>query len=208
MSASISRRSLLVAGAGAGVGVVATVAAPAAQAAGTNYAYQVQSRYNYCSAASSRIALSSPILRRDASENRTVPSQNSLAESLNLDPYDGSASTTGLKDPTLIATVLNRRLGIASHANRYRFRISPSGTLYTDLQNKVRESISAGYPVVINMNQVDGDHFDGHYIAIVGYGPDRYQIADPYRSSRNGVWRAKQDIVDWNKLNRFTWYGS
>lgn len=208
MPSHVSRRALLVGGAGAGVGVVATVAAPAAQAAGTNYAYQVQSRYNYCSAASSRIALSSPILRRDASENRTVPSQDSLANSLNLDPYDGDAATTGLKDPELIAKVLNNRLGIASRTNRYRFRMSPSGTLYTDLQAKVRESISAGYPVVINMNRVDGDYFDGHYIAIVGYGPDRYQIADPYRSSRNGVWRDKQDIVDWNKLNRFTWYGS
>jgi hypothetical protein len=205
MSALVSRRSLLVGGAGAGVAV--TVAAPAAQAAGVAYAYQVQSRYNYCSAASSRIALSAPILRRDSSENRTIPSQDSLARGLNLDPYDGDASTTGLKDPTLIATVLNNRLGIAGNARRYRLRISPSGTLYTDLQAKVRESVSAGYPVVINMNRVDGDYFDGHYIAIVGYGADRYQIADPYRSSRNGVWRIKQDIVDWNKLNRFTYYG-
>jgi len=205
MSIYVSRRSLLIAGAGAGV--AATVSAPAAQAAGVNYLYQVQSRYNYCSAASARIALSSPFLRRDSSENRTPPSQNSLAQGLNLDPYDGAASTTGLKDPTLIAKVMNNRLGIAGQARRYRFRISPSGSLYTDLQAKVRASVSAGYPVVINMNRVDGDTFGGHYIAIVGYDAGRYKIADPYRSSRNGVWRRKQDIVDWNKLNRFTYFG-
>ncbi len=70
-------------------------------------------------------------------------------------------------------------------------------------------SIDAGYPVVINMDRVDGDSFSaGHYIAIVGYGAGTYKIADPYRSSRNGVWRNDDDIVAWNKLNRFTAYGA
>ncbi|WP_152365751.1 C39 family peptidase [Microlunatus speluncae] len=206
MTHQLTRRSLLIAGAGAGIGL--TLGTTQASAAGVKYRYQKQPNGYYCSAASTRIAISAPILRRDSSENRQIPSQNSLAKGLNLHPYDGPGlENMGLKVPTLIATVLNNRLNLNGKAKRFRFRISPSGTLYADLQAKVRASIDAGYPVVINMNQVDDDHFDGHYIAIVGYGAERYQIADPYDPDRNGVWRSKQKIVDWNKLNRFTYFG-
>ena len=206
MSHHLTRRSLLIAGAGAGIGL--TLGVTEAEAAAVTYRYQRQPNGWYCSAASARIALSAPILRRDSSENRQIPTQDSLARGLNLHPYDGPSTVNmGLKDPTLIATVLNRRLGIAGRARRYRFRISPSGTLYRDLQAKVRASIDAGYPVVINMNQVDSDRYDGHYIAIVGYSSQQYKIADPDDPARNGVWRSKQRIVDWNKLNRFTYYG-
>ncbi|WP_157677145.1 C39 family peptidase [Auraticoccus monumenti] len=202
----MTRRSLLVAGAGAGIGL--TVGATDASAAGVTYRYQKQPNGYYCSAASTRIALSAPLLRRDSSENSRIPTQDSLAKGLNLHPYDGpGTSNMGLKVPTLIATVLNNRLGLNGKARRYRFRISPSGTLYTDLQAKVRASIDAGYPVVINMSRVNGDTYDGHYIAIVGYDAQRYKIADPDEPARNGVWRSKQDITDWNKLNRFTYFG-
>lgn len=205
MSHHLTRRSLLIAGAGAGIGL--TLGVTEAQAAAVTYRYQRQSEYWHCSAASARIALSAPILRRDSSENRQIPTQESLARGLKLHPHDGPNDSRGLKDPTLIATVLNNRLGIAGRARRYRFRISPSGTLYTDLQAKVRASINAGYPVVINMNQVDRDTYDGHYIAIVGYSAQQYKIADPDEPARNGVWRSKQSIVDWNKYNRFTYSG-
>ena len=206
MSSPMTRRSLLVAGAGAGLAL--TLRVPTASATDLTYRYQQQQRYNWCSAGSARIAISAPKLRwADSSENPNIPTQDSLARGLDLDPYDGDAPTTGLKDPGLIAAVMNNRLGLAGDPNRYRLRYSPAGTLYEDLQAKVRSSINAGFPVVINMNRVDNDTFDGHYIVIVGFGPERYMIADPYTANRNGVWRLKQDIVDWNKLNRFTYYG-
>ena len=59
------------------------------------------------------------------------------------------------------------------------------------------------------MDRVNNDYFSaGHYIAIVGYDATRYKIADPYTSVRNGVWRNEDNIVLWNKLNRFTAYGA
>lgn len=185
----LTRRSLLVAGAGTGIGLA--LGASPAHAASLTYRYQKQETLSWCSAASTRIALTA--------RNRT-PSQASLADSLGL------RNGAGLQSPELIAKVLNERLGL-SGAGSYVLRIAPTGTLYERLQMRVKASIDAGFPVVINMNSVDGDTFSaGHYIAIVGYDANRYQIADPYDPNRNGVWRSKQNIVDWNKLNRFTAY--
>ncbi|MFC7620165.1 C39 family peptidase [Microlunatus sp. GCM10028923] len=200
----LTRRSLLIGGAAAGIGLTIGVAEAEAASRGVAYRYQQQPNGWYCSAASARIALSTTLLRR----GDAIPSQNSLAKSLNLHPYDGpSRENMGLKEPDLIAKVLNRRLGYTGLSYRYRFRIAPSGTLYRDLQAKVRSSINAGHPVVINMNQVDSNRYAGHYIAIVGYSDRQYKIADPANSNRAGVWRDKQKIVDWNKLNRFTYFG-
>lgn len=200
----LTRRSLLIGGAAAGIGLTLGVAEAEAVTRGVTYRYQRQPNSWYCSAASTRIALSTTMLRR----NDPIPTQNSLAKSLNLHPYDGpSRVNMGLKDPTLIAKVLNRRLGYVGLSYRYLFRISPSGTLYRDLQAKVRTSIDAGHPVVINMSRVDSNRYDGHYIAIVGYSNTQYKIADPANPNRAGVWRGKQQIVDWNKLNRFTYFG-
>lgn len=200
----LTRRSLLIGGAAAGIGLTLGVAEAEAASRGVRYRYQRQPNGWYCSAASARIALSTPLLTRGAG----IPSQNSLAKSLNLHPYDGpSRENMGLKDPALIAKVLNRRLRYSGLSYRYLFRIAPSGTLYRDLQAKVRYSIDHNHPVVINMNQVDGNHYAGHYIAIVGYSNRQYKIADPANPSRAGVWRDKQKIVDWNKLNRFTYFG-
>ena len=164
-----------------------------ASAATVGYSYQVQATQSWCSAASSRIALTA----RDR-----FPTQASLANSLGLE------GGSGLQDPLAIARVLNNRLGIADRTQRYYFRQPDAGTLKERLRARVVRSIDAGYPVVINMNQVDSDWFSaGHYIAIVGYGAGTYKIADPFTSSRNGVWRNEDNIVAWNKLNRFTAYG-
>ena len=89
--------------------------------------------------------------------------------------------------------------------HRYVFRIAPGGELKARLRMRVHESIDRGYPVVINMNQVAGDTYSaGHYIAIVGYRANGYRIADPDEPTRNGVWFTEDQIVAWNKLNRFT----
>lgn len=127
------------------------------------------------------------------------PTQASLAKSLGL------VNGHGLQDATLIARVLNARLSRTGSTHRYHFRQPATGTLKEQLYRRVRQSVDAGYPVVINMNQVAGDHFSaGHYVAIVGYTSTKYKIADPYRSSRSGVWYPHADVVYWNKLNRFT----
>lgn len=188
---ALARRGFLALGLTTGVTVA--LARPSS-AATVGYTYQVQQTQSWCSAASSRIALS-------ARDHR--PSQSSLAASLGL--RDGH----GLQDATLIASVLNSRLGIGGRSARYYFRQPAAGTLKARLRSRVVHSIDAGYPVVINMNQVDGTVFSsGHYIAIVGYRAGEYKIADPVTSSRNGVWRDEDDIVRWNKLNRFTAYGA
>lgn len=184
----LTRRGLLTAGVGAG----ATLLLPAteASAATLSYSYQTQSTGSWCSAASTRIALSARGVK---------PTQGSLAKSLGL------VNGHGLQDATLIAKVLNARLSRTSSTHRYHFRMPAAGTLKEQLYKRVKQSIDAGYPVVINMNQVAGDHFSaGHYVAIVGYTSTKYQIADPYRSGRNGTWYPHADVVYWNKLNRFT----
>lgn len=188
---ALPRRSVLALGLAAGASVAL---ATEAKAVGLSYQYQRQETQSWCSAASSRIALTA----RDR-----YPTQASLASSLGL------AGGQGLQDPYAIARVLNNRLGIADRTQRYYFRRPDYGTLKTALRNRVVNSINAGFVVVINMDRVDGDFFSaGHYIAIVGYGAGTYKIADPYTATRNGVWRDEDDIVAWNKLNRFTAYGA
>ena len=191
LSSSLPRRGFLSLGLATGVTMAL---ATKADAASVGYSYQLQATQSWCSAASSRIALTA----RDR-----FPTQASLANSLGLE------GGSGLQDPYAIARVLNNRLGIADRTQRYYFRQPAAGTLKTALRSRVVRSIDAGYPVVINMDRVDSDFFSaGHYIAIVGYGAGTYKIADPDRSSRNGVWRNDDDIVAWNKLNRFTAYGA
>jgi Peptidase_C39 like family len=191
LSSTLPRRGFLSLGLATGVTLAL---ATEADAASVGYSYQLQTTQSWCSAASSRIALTA----RDR-----FPTQASLANSLGLE------GGSGLQDPYAIARVLNNRLGIADRTQRYYFRQPAAGTLKASLRARVVRSIDAGYPVVINMDRVDSDFFSaGHYIAIVGYGAGTYKIADPYRSSRNGVWRNDDDIVAWNKLNRFTAYGA
>lgn len=187
----LARRGVLALGLTAGAGVLGAQSAAAATSVG--YTYQRQETQSWCSAASSRIALTA--------KGRT-PTQASLASSLGL------SGGSGLQDPYAIARVLNARLGIGDNARRYRFRQPAAGTLKATLHTHVRTSIDAGYPVVINMNQVNNDHYSaGHYIAIVGYRADGYKIADPDEPARNGVWRDEDNIVLWNKLNRYTSFG-
>lgn len=200
----LTRRGLLIGG--AGVAAALTFGVAEAAAATANYTYQKQATGYWCSAAACRIAISSPLGRRDPGEPSKLPTQASLAKSLNLHPYDGDAPTTGLKDIRLVPKVLNNRIGLAGKSRRYRLRISPTGTLAEDLSRKVKVSIDAGYPVVINMNEVDGDSYAGHYIAIVGYSKTQYKIADPVTASRKSSWYAKDKIRQWNKLNRFVHY--
>ncbi len=190
-SPALARRGVLALGLTAGVGVLGARSAAAATSVG--YSYQRQQTQSWCSAASSRIALTA--------KGRT-PTQASLASSLGL------SGGSGLQDPYAIARVLNARLGIADNARRYRFRQPAAGTLKATLHTHVRTSIDAGYPVVINMNQVNGDVYSaGHYIAIVGYRAGDYKIADPDEPARNGVWRTEDNIVAWNKLNRYSSFG-
>lgn len=191
-ASALPRRGFLALGLSSGITLAL---ASEAEAATVGYQYQVQQTQSWCSAASSRIAISA----RDS----TPPTQTSLASSLGL------VNGQGLQDPLLIAQVLNNRLGRAGFTQRYYFRQPAAGTLKVQLRSRVTQSINAGYPVVINMNQVDSTWFSsGHYIAIVGYDATRYKIADPVTSSRNGVWRNENDIVLWNKLNRFTSFGA
>ncbi|GAB2678684.1 C39 family peptidase [Thalassiella azotivora] len=188
----LSRRGVLALG--LGVGLTAATATAASAAETVAYQYRQQATQSWCSAASSRIALTARGL---------YPSQASLADSLGL------VNGQGLQDPYAIARVLNDRLGIAGRTQRYYFRQPPVGTLKERLRSRVKASINAGYPVVINMDRVNNDYFSaGHYIAIVGYRPDQYKIADPYTPVRDGVWRNEDNIVAWNKMNRFTAYGA
>jgi len=187
----LPRRGFLALGLSTGITVAL---ATEAKAVGVGYQYQVQQTQSWCSAASSRIALTA----RDH-----FPTQSSLAASLGL------SGGQGLQDPLAIARVLNDRLSIGGRAQRYYFRQPAAGTLKAQLRSRVVASIDAGYAVVINMNQVDSTVFSsGHYIAIVGYGAGTNKIADPVTAARNGVWRDEDDIVRWNKLNRFTAYGA
>lgn len=184
---TLTRRGLIAGGIGTG----ATLFIPAAASAATlPYSFQAQETGSWCSAASTRIALTA----RDV-----TPSQSTLANDLGL---SGGA---GLQDPTYIAAVLNAHLLRTDSAQKYRFRMPAAGTLAKTLHGHTRTSIDAGYPVVINMNQVAGDTFNaGHYVTIVGYTASRYQLADPFTSARNGVWYPHADVVAWNKLNRYT----
>lgn len=187
----ITRRAALVLGLGVGAGAVLGTR-PAAATTVLDYEYKRQNTQSWCSAASSRIALSAVIGRR------ALPTQARLANQLGL------VNGAGLQDPTLIATVLNRYTDVVN-GHRYVFRIAPSGELKSRLRMRVHESVDRGYPVVINMNSVAGDTYSaGHYIAIVGYRANGYKIADPDEPTRNGVWYTEDQIVAWNKLNRFT----
>ncbi|WP_114558315.1 C39 family peptidase [Desertihabitans aurantiacus] len=160
------------------------------------YTYQRQATQNWCAAASGRIALSA---------KGKTPTQNSLRKQMGIGP-EGSH---GLQEPREIAWTLNARLGLGGKSFRYRLYIPAAGTLKERLRYRTRISIHNGYPVVINMNSVAGEPYSaGHYIAIVGYDKTRYKIADPDAPSRNGVWYHQNDIVDWNKRNRFTAFGT
>ena len=189
----LSRRQALGLGVGLGAGAL-TAALPATSAeAGVQrtvpYEYVRQQTQSWCSAASSFIALSS----------RRNPTQAGLARRLGLE------GGSGLQDPLRIAAVLNDRLGLTGAAHRYVFRQPPAGTLKERLRMRVVTSINAGYAVVINMDRVAGDTYSaGHYVAIVGYRDGQYKIADPDEPARNGVWFSADQVVAWNKLNRFT----
>lgn len=188
---AISRRAALTLGLGVGAAAVVGVS-PAAAATTLSYVYRRQNTQSWCSAASSRIALSAVIGRG------ALPTQRRLADQLGL------VGGAGLQEPTLIARVLNSYLD-AGTGHGYVFRIAPSGELKQRLRMRVHESVDRGYPVVINMNSVAGDNYPaGHYIAIVGYRSGAYKIADPDEPTRNGVWFTENQIVAWNKLNRFT----
>jgi hypothetical protein len=192
ISLSMSRRAALATGVGLGLGVVTAGTAHAAET--VPYDYQRQETQAWCSAASARIALTA--------RGRT-PTQASLADALGL------TRTRGLQDPYAIARVLNARLGIDDRTQRYYFRQPEAGTLKERLRARVVASIDSGYPVVINMNQVDDEDYraSGHYIAIVGYRRGEYKISDPDAPGRDGVWRDVDNIVLWNKWNRFTAFG-
>ena len=190
--AALPRRGVLALG--LGLGMTALTAAQAHAITVRYYEYKEQNEQSWCSAASSRIALTA---------RGHYPTQRALADDLGL------VGGNGLQDPYAIARVLNDRLGLAGQAQRYYFRMPAAGTLKAQLRARVERSIDAGYPVVINMDRVNDDYFaPGHYIAIVGYDASRYKIADPFTSSRNGVWRGEDNIVAWNKLNRFTAFGA
>lgn len=185
----ISRRGVL--GLGLGLGASAVVGVLPASAAETvlNYTWKQQNTQSWCSAASSRIALSAVLSQ--------PPTQATLASQLGL------VGGSGLQDPTLIAKVLNSHIGAAGGS--YVFRIAPAGELKTRLRTRVKESIGRGYPVVINMNQVGSSTYSaGHYIAIVGYRAGEYLISDPDSEARRRAWFSDDSIVAWNKLNRFT----
>lgn len=185
---TLTRRGLIAGGLGTGAALL--LPTTAASAATLPYTFQTQETGSWCSAASTRIALTA----RDV-----TPSQTTLAKDLGL---SGGA---GLQDPTYIAAVLNAHLLRTDSAQKYYFRMPKAGTLAETLYGHTRTSIDAGHPVVINMNQVAGDTFSaGHYVAIVGYTTTKYQLADPFTSARNGVWYPHADVVAWNKLNRYT----
>ncbi|GAA1848738.1 C39 family peptidase [Microlunatus capsulatus] len=190
---SLSRRQALGLGVGLGAGtLVGVLPATTAQAGAQRtvaYEYVRQQTQSWCSAASSFIALSS----------RRNPTQAGLARDLGL------SGGSGLQDPLRIAAVLNQRLGLTGAAHRYVFRQPPAGTLKERLRMRVVASIDAGHAVVINMDRVAGDTYSaGHYVAIVGYRDGAYKIADPDEPTRKGVWFGADDVVAWNKLNRFT----
>lgn len=196
---TFSRRGLL--GLGAGVGSVALLGVPAVAKPPLDpppppakkvlaYTYRKQATQSWCSAASTRIALSAQGKR---------PSQKKLAGALGL------KGGHGLQDPALISRVLNNRLGLRGKGFRYRLKIAPSGTLKRNLRKNVVTSVRNGYPVVINMNSVAGDDFSaGHYVAIVGYRKGQYLLSDPYDPARKRAWYAADKVVAWNKLNRYT----
>lgn len=187
-TSTLTRRGLLAGG--LGTGATLFLPAAAASAATVPYSFQVQETGSWCSAASTRIALTA----RDV-----TPSQTTLANDLGL------SAGRGLQDPTYIAAVLNAHLLRTDSEHKYYFRMPERGTLAETLYTHTTQSIDAGYPVVINMNQVAGDVFDaGHYVAIVGYTTSKYQLADPFTSARDGVWYPHADVVAWNKLNRYT----
>jgi hypothetical protein len=190
---SLSRRQALGLGVGLGAGTLVGVLPATTAQAGVQrtvaYEYVRQQTQSWCSAASSFIALSS----------RRNPTQAGLARDLGL------SGGSGLQDPLRIAAVLNQRLGLTGAAHRYVFRQPPAGTLKERLRMRVVASIDAGHAVVINMDRVAGDTYSaGHYVAIVGYRDGAYKIADPDEPARNGVWFRADDVVAWNKLNRFT----
>ncbi|MVA74479.1 hypothetical protein GC722_00285 [Auraticoccus sp. F435] len=160
------------------------------------YQYRRQATQNWCAPASARIALTA---------RGKYPTQDALRRQMGVGPQ----GSHGLQDPQEIAKTLNERLGLVGKSFRYRLYIPPAGTLKERLRRRVEVSIFNGYPVVINMNQVAGDSYSaGHYIAIVGYDQTRYKVADPDEPARNGVWYHQDKIVTWNKLNRFTAFGS
>ncbi len=188
----ISRRGALTLGLGLGATALTGVLPAAAAPTVLSYEYKRQNTQSWCSAASSRIALSAVIGRG------ALPTQARLAGQLGL------VNGAGLQDPTRIASVLNSYLEIIG-GHRYVFRLAPAGELKARLRMRVVESVNRGYPVVINMNSVNGESYSsGHYIAIVGYRANGYKIADPDEPTRNGVWYTEDQIVAWNRYNRFT----
>lgn len=193
----ISRRGFLITS--AGVGLAALLPVPVAQAAGTGtiaITYQRQKEQNWCSAASSRIALSAT--------GRT-PTQKSLAKGLGLGPVGGH----GLLDPYAIARVLNNRLGLKDATYKYHLRQDMGA-----FDDAIQLAMTLNKPVVYNVIKVGNQSYSasGHYICITGRrktGPKsvQYRIADPDSPARTGNWYDRSAVKSWNKYGRYTSFG-
>lgn len=187
----VSRRGALALGLGIGATLLTGPLPAAADPTQVTVKYQRQQTQSWCSAASTRIALSAKNRER---------SQAALADLLNL------PEGQGLQDPYQIARVLNQCLAGRLAGGTYTFRQPAAGTLKEQLQRRVRQSIGGGFPVVINMNRVGPDPYgeSGHYIAIIGFRSGQYLISDPDEPARQRIWYSEANIVAWNKWNRFT----
>ncbi len=134
--------------------------------------YQVQQTGYWCGPASTRIVLSA---------RGAAPTQGQLAGELGT-TVDGTDSIDQ------VTSVLNRHLGAGRYASKWMPHDPPTQDEKMRLWNDVVVSVDQGYGVVANIVAPPNNHPPGypnttiyHYIALVGYNPDTWEIyvADP-----------------------------
>ena len=134
--------------------------------------YQVQSTSYWCGPASTRIALSA---------RTAAPSQAQLAGEL-------PTTVNGTDTIDQVTRVLNRHLGAGTYATKLMPNDPATPAQKMGLWNDIVVSIDQGYAVVANIVAPPNNHPPGypnrtifHYVALIGYNPDTWEIyvADP-----------------------------
>lgn len=184
MSHTISRRTLLT-GTAAGAVALGLNLSPA-HAASVSFEWQSQHYDNFCSAAASRMMLSSHM-------GANTPSQEAIAKILGVEARNGA---DGLRID--LATFAQRLTN--NYPGTYQ---ATSGTSASTLASHVEWSINRGWPVVLSSNwRIVGttptESRSGHYLCITGYDTDAYAISCSARAiNSKQVWVPRDKVNTW-----------